>query len=531
MDHAAVQNPVLRARSRLALRVVVAGMLMSAAGLLLSQPPYDLWWLAPVSLVPWMWVASGRSVVFGATSGFVLGTVIGLGMTVWIHEALQSLGAPPLQAALGSFLTAAWGAGVHWMALGVAVSLSMRLSGWRRAISLGFGVFAIDWCWLLMPGSLPWVLLGHSQWTATGVSQLAAAGGVPLVSGLLAALAGGAAEGISSGGVEVRRSALRCFVVLAASFLACLLGGEAASRWARPAAMDPARFRVLLVQPNLPPGDRWARAAQRTNLATISRQTLAALDSSVVKPELIAWPETTLTQPVGPAGPLRSDLLDWLERFDTPLLLGAVRAPSSSHAGTYRNSALWLDASGDQVGAMDKSRAIPVVEAASASALLRALRGAVGLGSLEAYAEEVARQTPVGVAPSFAVTLCFESVFPWLSHARRDDRSAALLNLANDSWFRSDVPSRQQIAFASFRAIEQRLPLYRVAHSGASVEIDAFGSVQQQLAFGRAGEIWAELDRHPAPVTLTERLTPLAVAAAGSLVGLFFFSIAYRRIP
>lgn len=502
----------------------------SVVAFVFSQPPFDLWWLGPVCLLPWMTaLVDGRPFV-GAGTGFLIGSFSGAGMTPWIQGGLQNLGASATEAALGVGLTAMWGGGLHWAAIGVLLSLSLRMNGARRAAALFVGLLEIDWCSQLLPASLPWVLLGHSQWNAPGVAQLAATGGVPIVSGLLAAISGAAAGALQARSRAARRAELKCLVALVGAFLACLFWAEPAARWSRPVDRSPSdTLRLLVVQPNVPAGDRWAPTAQRTNLATIGRQTLEAMSRSAADADLIVWPETVLTQPVDQPGELQRDLLEWAARFGVPLILGAARSPSAGSAASYRNSALWLDPSAGVLDAIDKSRAIPVVEAASASLLTSATRSLVGLDALEDYAEEAPIEAPLGIDPTFAVTLCFESIFPALSDRRRDARTAALLNLANDSWFRSDVPSRQQIAFASFRAIEQRLPLLRVAHSGASVEIDPFGRIQQRLPFGQSGELWAVIDRHPVPPSALERSVPLAIALAGGLAGGCLFHLGTRR--
>ncbi|MGH7338633.1 MAG: hypothetical protein ACREI7_13710 [Myxococcota bacterium] len=75
---------------------------------------------------------------------------------------------------------------------------------------------------------------------------------------------------------------------------------------------------------------------------------------------------------------------------------------------------------------------------------------------------------PIAVTP----VLCYEVLFPSIVASRRTPDSVAIVNLADDSWLPGDGASRLLVQLARFRAIEQRLPLVRVAHGGLSGVID-----------------------------------------------------------
>jgi apolipoprotein N-acyltransferase len=66
-------------------------------------------------------------------------------------------------------------------------------------------------------------------------------------------------------------------------------------------------------------------------------------------------------------------------------------------------------------------------------------------------------------------------LFPGIVAERRDPTSVALVNLADDGWIGGAAATNQLAAFASFRAIEQRCPLVRVAHGGFSLAVDPIG--------------------------------------------------------
>jgi apolipoprotein N-acyltransferase len=81
--------------------------------------------------------------------------------------------------------------------------------------------------------------------------------------------------------------------------------------------------------------------------------------------------------------------------------------------------------------------------------------------------------------------ICYEAVFP-------QDVNAApggadwILQITNDAWFGTLTGPWQHLAQARFRAIEQGLPLVRVANTGVTGVYDAQGRLVQELPFGVA---------------------------------------------
>ena len=66
------------------------------------------------------------------------------------------------------------------------------------------------------------------------------------------------------------------------------------------------------------------------------------------------------------------------------------------------------------------------------------------------------------------------------------------------------------MAYGSFRAIEARLPLLRIADAGESLALDAFGRRLATLSAGRSGGIFVEVPGAAPPQT-SERVGLLLV--------------------
>jgi apolipoprotein N-acyltransferase len=325
---------------------------------------------------------------------------------------------------------------------------------------------------------------------------------VPLISGFLAALNQAAAIAWEKRGSF---GSMRRLVSLIAAWGALALLGLPLARGLHPvdtASVSQPRG-LLVVQPNVARGERWAENLQESHLAKIVAETERALAAADPPPDAILWPENTYTAPLDRSPGLAAKLQAGVDRFGIPVILGIVRSANRVTPEHYRNSVLWLAPGRGIVAEIDKTRAFPLIEAGhssdGASFVARAFGGA-GRGK---KVEEAPEAGPLKGGFTLSVVLCYEALFPGIVAERRVPESVALVNLADDGWSTGAAATRQLMAFASFRAIEQRLPLVRVAHGGLSMAVDPFGQTLLKLpedswAHGQPGRNCQSLDRHMA---------------------------------
>ena len=87
--------------------------------------------------------------------------------------------------------------------------------------------------------------------------------------------------------------------------------------------------------------------------------------------------------------------------------------------------------------------------------------------------------------------ICYEAVFP--QDLRVAERAGWILQITNDAWFGTVSGPFQHAAQARLRAIEQGLPLVRVANTGLTEVVDARGRITASLPFGTNGFLDAAL--------------------------------------
>ena len=144
-------------------------------------------------------------------------------------------------------------------------------------------------------------------------------------------------------------------------------------------------------------------------------------------------------------------------------------------------------------------------------------------GSVDYTAGPGPRTIDLPGLPRFAPLICYEVVFP---HAivDEDDRPAWILNVTNDAWYGQSSGPYQHFAIARTRAVEEGLPLVRVANNGVSGVVDAQGRVVARIDLNTVG--YADL-----PLPAAAKVTLYARGGDWMLLGLLIIGalpVAFR---
>lgn len=173
------------------------------------------------------------------------------------------------------------------------------------------------------------------------------------------------------------------------------------------------------------------------------------------------------------------------------LLTGALRTSrSSSGRLEVWNSLQAIDRDARVAATYDKFHLVPFGEYVP-------FRSVIGLAKLTAGETDFSagpgpRTLRLDGLPPVGPMICYEAIFPGRV-ARRDDRPRWLLNITNDAWFGISSGPYQHFASARIRAVEEGLPVVRVANTGISGVVDAYGRVKARLGLGREGIVDATL--------------------------------------
>lgn len=420
--------------------------------------------------------------------GWLAGSAYFLISTWWVGEAF--LVEPEIhgwQAPFAVFFLAG-GLGLLWGAAGVAYRL-MRPDGAVRVLTFAAVFGLIEWLRGHILTGFPWDLPGEA-WRAGGaVSQSAAlvgAYGLSLIT-LAIAAAPGLWLGHDGRGQKIAATA-------AAALALALMAGYGAIRLsgAGRAPLQPA-LRVRVVQPDIEQAAKWTPDAFRAIFDTytgLTRQTAA--DGR--RPDIVVWPESAIPADSGAylaeGTWTRAALMGALQPGQI-LLMGAVR----SEGPRYYNSVLALrrDAAGlSVIATYDKHHLVPFGEYMPMDALM----GAIGFKALAHVGEGFSPGSPPAPvsAPGLPLVqplICYESLFP--GFVRRGARPAWIANVSNDAWFGRTSGPWQHLNLASYRAIEEGVPMVRATPTGVSAVVDAYGRPLRMLGLGAKGVIDADL--------------------------------------
>lgn len=274
--------------------------------------------------------------------------------------------------------------------------------------------------------------------------------------------------------------------VLAGLFVLLFVWGGVRLASVHPA--DVAGVRLRLVQPAIPQAEKFRRdLVPRNWQRLVDLSTAPGADGKA--PSVVIWPEAALPFLYTPDGLGMEWIADlnarrpnarlpnagFSDAHGAVLMTGAVRADFSGDKPVYYNSFL-VFAGARQVAVYDKSHLVPFGEYLPFEETLNAL----GLQKLTGIAGSFGRgDGPQSLAvpglPSVGPLICYEILFP--GAVVGEVRPDWFANVTDDSWFGPWAGPRQHLLVAQMRAIEEGVPVVRVANTGISAVIDPQGRI------------------------------------------------------
>lgn len=232
---------------------------------------------------------------------------------------------------------------------------------------------------------------------------------------------------------------------------------------------------VRIIQPSIPQTEKWTPEDFWQNL---NKQIAMSNQMEENTPDIIFWSEAALTAPYYyPV--IRKALRSAFTKEGQVLIAGGVDDNRKEGAECEVYSAMiGLDEQGQKLFTYHKSHLVPFGEYIPFSKYLpleKITHGAVD------YTQGVRKvvylkHLNLRIHPM----ICYEAIFA--DEARIDNSEADLIvNITNDAWYGNSSGPYQHFEISRMRAVENGLPMVRVANNGISAIIDPLGRIMQQV--------------------------------------------------
>ncbi len=455
---------VLEGRSALGLAAV------SGALLALAFPIVDWGPVAWVALVPLLLAALGRGARPAFRAGWVAGFVFFIATLYWLVITIGTYtNLSPLVSVGPLTLLCAF----------LALGTGLVTAGCERARRHGLPLtlvapalwVVVEWVRTWILGGFPWVSLGYSQYRATYLVQFIELTGIYGLSALVVlvnVVIYGAVRQWLAGEVPNTRGMLAVTMLLVA-----LVGW---GYWRVGAIAElPAKgsLRIGFIQGNVAQDVKWDPAYQNSTIDHYERLTKEAVGEGA---ELVVWPETAAPFYFQEESELRGRIIDLARRLKIWLLVGSPAFSVEGRTLRLHNRVYLVGPDGSAEQHYDKMKLVPFGEYVPLKSLFFFVDKVVeGVGDFRAGETPVVFHT---TRASFGTLICYEGIFSGLTRRFVASGANFLVNITNDAWFGRTSAPYQHLAMATLRAVENRVPLVRVANTGFSAMVDADGTIR-----------------------------------------------------
>ncbi|MHA1539860.1 MAG: apolipoprotein N-acyltransferase [Alphaproteobacteria bacterium] len=446
---------------------------------------------------------------------FLIGWFFGTGFFIagmyWIANALlvppaQFKWAYPLAAiALPAFLA---------IFIGAATSILHLLKAHKRQKVIAFALL-----WSLMEYArgnvltgLPWNLIGYS--TPLEILQVTAIFGIYGLS-FLTVLAG-------SSLYVFKKNKLFILLMILPLLASYGWGQQRLDSWPTKAVHN---VLLRLVQPNIPQQDKWRIDLKESNFQKLLTLSHYDEDSDNL-PTHIIWPEAAAPYKLDENLSRRMQAASILDKNQI-LLTGSI---TKTKEGDYANSFLAIDNHGRIAASYNKSHLVPFGEYIPYQNYIPFLKPlAAKMG--EMIQGDGPTTLSIPNTPPLSPLICYEVIFPGEVIGVAKKRAEWMLNVTNDAWYGISTGPYQHLEISRTRAIEEGVPLVRVAGTGISAIFDAYGRTIETLPLGKQGILDAHLPRPALKKTLfaTFGNIPFLSFLTGSLFLILVLSIFRRK--
>lgn len=285
-----------------------------------------------------------------------------------------------------------------------------------------------------------------------------------------------------------------------------------------------------LVQPSISQTSKWSPSEFWTN---IQKHAALSKDTHIVgerMPDLVIWPESAVTYPPT-TQEVRSALQLVVENSDTVLILGGLTLLKEATADQYNVyvSMYSFDARENMAFDYHKSHLIPFGEYVPFKKYLPFMKK-ITHGMIDytpGNGSEIVQISNKSMNLRIRPLICYEAIFP--EESRTDNTKAdVIINVTNDAWYGDSSGPYQHFAMVKLRAVENGIPLIRVANNGITGVINPLGKVLVSTNLNDIASVNTFV-----PTKLSEPTFFAlngSIIVYGTIVGLVLLSIIFHRV-
>jgi apolipoprotein N-acyltransferase len=467
-------------------------MIASGALLLFAFPPYNLWPLTCLGLIPLLWQCWTKEPGRAAALGYVFALALGVTQMHWLIVVMTVYGQVAWPLAVFALLLLAAILGLYVAAFAYLTALLKR-AGVSPIIGAPVVWTGLEWLRAVALTGFPWLPLGNGLIGELPLLQSAELWGVHGLS-FWVVLINALLTRVAIGFWKARRLGGREFVALGVVGIIISGGwlwGQARLEQVQAQAQAAPKLMATVVQANVPLRELWQVKLRQTNLQRHIDLTKKAADRIARRPWLAIWSESSAPFYLMYEARDTSPVMQAARELDAYILTGTLG--SVERGGKYHptNRSWMIGPDGKQAGWYDKVHLVPFGEYVPLEDIFFFVRAVAITGDNFIPGQKGDTLDMAGV--KLGPLICYESIFPELALAQTRQGAELLVNQTNDSWYGRTVASAQHMSHLILRAIENRRAAARSANTGISGFILPDGSVTGELGLMTEGIASREL--------------------------------------
>lgn len=446
----------------------------SGASLSFSFPDYGVWPFAWIGLLPLFAAIKEKSLLSATFLGWIMGLFY-FGLSIgWVKNTITDFGHLPLWLAIiVNFLMVT----VLALYTGLFSYIYIRIAQKAgEATALAFAPFI----WVsveFLRGNLgflafPWLRLADSQYTVLTVIQVADIAGeegiglllVTINVALYTLLRWWRSPPFALSTFPIRQTAGAVFLLSATLAYGMIsLSGQIKK--------DGEAVKTAIIQGNIDQARKWDRKYRAEQVALYVRETREAVANGA---EFVVWPEASAPFYFSQESVYTPMIEELASSAKIPILFGAPGYEKRENKTVAFNRA-WVVRPDGGKEKFEKVHLVPFGEYVPLKKILFFLDKVVtAIGDMEPGDELKPLDTGKFLV---GAQVCYEIVFPAYSRTLAVKGANVIVNITNDSWYGRTAASRQSLAMAVFRAVENRKPVLRAAQTGISAIVRPDGSI------------------------------------------------------